>query len=169
MRKFAAAIGCLAIGAVLSSASAVAAPVGLIEEFDVDGWAYSLTSGPDGDVWFTFDRDPLRVGDAAVGRITSSGKATFFKEGLDRRSALGNMVVGPDGNLWFADQGKRPAVGRITPPGTDHRVQPGSIRKASPATSSPVPTATSGSSTPARRRQSAASPPKASSLSSVPA
>lgn len=117
MRKFAAAIGCLAIGAVLSSASAVAAPVGLIEEFDVDGWAYSLTPGPGGAVWFTFDRDPLRVGDSAIGRITSSGKTTFFRDGLDRRSALGNMVLGPDGNLWFADQGRRPAIGRVTPQG----------------------------------------------------
>lgn len=124
MRKFAAAIGCLAIAAVLSSASASAAPVGLIEEFDVGGWAYSLTPGPGGDIWFSFDRDPVRVGDAAVGRITSRGRTTFFKAGLDRRSALGKMVLGADGNLWFADNGGRPAIGRITPQGqiTEFRV-----------------------------------------------
>ncbi len=117
MKKLAAAIGCLAIGAVFSTASAAAAPVGLIEEFDVGGWAYSLTPGPDGNVWFTFDRDPIRVGDAAIGRIDSHGMETFFKAGLDWRSALGNMIVGSDGNLWFADHGKRPAIGRITPEG----------------------------------------------------
>jgi virginiamycin B lyase len=124
MRGFAATLGCLAIGAVLWTASATAAPVGLIEEFDVDGWAYSLTPGPGGEIWFTFDRDPIRIGDAAIGRITSRGEATFFKAGLDRRSALGNMVVGADGNLWFADHGKRPAIGRITPQGqiTEFRI-----------------------------------------------
>jgi virginiamycin B lyase len=117
MKKFAAAIGCLAIGAVFSTASAAAAPVGLIEEFDVGGWAYSLTPGPGGDVWFSFDRDPVRSGDTAIGRIGSNGKATLYRSGLDPRSALGNMVLGPDGNLWFADHGKRPAIGRITPAG----------------------------------------------------
>jgi streptogramin lyase len=117
MRKLAASVGCFAIGVVLCTASAAAAPVGLIEEFPVDGWAYSLTPGPDGNVWFTFDRDPLRSGDAAIGRITPRGEATFFRAGLDRRSALGNMVAGADGNLWFADHGRRPAIGRVTAQG----------------------------------------------------
>jgi virginiamycin B lyase len=107
----------LAIAAVLCTTSASAAPVGLIEEFDVDGWAYSLTPGPGGDIWFSFDRDPVRVGDAAIGRITPGGKTVFFKAGLDRRSAPGKMALGADGNLWFADNGKRPAIGRITPEG----------------------------------------------------
>jgi streptogramin lyase len=117
MRKLAATIGCLAIAAVLCTASASARPVGLIEEFDVGGWAYSLTPGPGGDVWFTFDRDPVRTADAAIGRITPGGKTTFFRAGLDPRSALGQMVGGPDGNLWFADAGKRPAIGRVTAAG----------------------------------------------------
>lgn len=117
MRKLTAAFGCLAIVAVLSAAGAAATPVGLIEEFDVDGWAYSLTPGPGGDVWFTFDRDPVRTGDAAIGRITSRGKTTFYRAGLDPRSALGDMVLGADGSLWFADGGKRPAIGRVTPAG----------------------------------------------------
>lgn len=117
MRKLAVTLGCLAIGAVLSTASAAAAPVGLVKEYDVDGWAYSLTPGPGGDVWFTFDRDPVRVGDAAIGRITPAGKTTFYRAGLDRRSAPGDMVLGPDGNLWFADNGKQAAIGRVTPQG----------------------------------------------------
>lgn len=117
MRKLAAAIGCLAIGAFSCAASAAAAPVGMVEEFDVGGWAYSLTPGPGGDVWFTFDGDPVRSGDAAIGRITSQGKTTFYRAGLDSHSALGDMVRGPDGSLWFADAGKRPAIGRVTPAG----------------------------------------------------
>ena len=117
MRRFAAALGCLAICASFWAVSASAQPVGLIEEFDIDGWAYSLTPGPDGNVWFSFDRDPVLTGDAAIGRITPQGKTTFFRSGLDPRSAVGEMTVGPDGNLWFADDGKRPAIGRITPQG----------------------------------------------------
>lgn len=108
---------CLIVGASLPAANAAAEPVGLIEGFDVGGWAYSLTPGPGDDIWFTFDRDPLRNGDSAIGRINPQGKATFYRAGLDPRSALGNMAVGPDGNLWFADHGKRPAIGRITPQG----------------------------------------------------
>jgi streptogramin lyase len=130
-----AALGCLAICALLWTASASAEPVGLIEEFDVGGWAYSLTPGPDGDVWFSFDRDPVRIGDTAIGRITPQGKTTFFRAGLDRRSGPGVMTLGPDGNLWFGDDGKRPAIGRITPQGTiaefraglDSKSRPGSI------------------------------------------
>jgi streptogramin lyase len=117
MRKFAALVGCLAIGAALCTGSAAAAPVGLVKEYDVGGWAYSLTPGPGGDVWFTFDRDPVRTGDAAIGRITPHGQTTFFRDGLDPGSALGDMVLGPDGSLWFADLGRRPAVGRVTPGG----------------------------------------------------
>jgi streptogramin lyase len=119
MKWLAAALGCLAICALPLTASASAAqPVGMVEEFYVSGWAYSPTPGPDGDVWFSLDRDPVRIGDTAIGRITPQGKTTLFKAGLDRRSAPGAMVLGPDGNLWFADDGKRPAIGRITPAGT---------------------------------------------------
>jgi virginiamycin B lyase len=135
MRRFAAALGCLAIGAFLCTASASASPVGLIEEFDVGGWTYSLTPGPGGDVWFSFDRDPVLSGDAAIGRITPQGKTTLYKEGLDRRSGPGGMALGPDGTIWFADDGRRPAIGRITPQGTitefraglDPKSKPGSI------------------------------------------
>lgn len=133
MGKFAAATGCLAIVAVLCAASASAAPVGLIEEFDVDGWAYSLTPGPGGDVWFTFDRDPVRVGDAAIGRVTPGGKTTFFRAGLDPRSGLGDMVLGPDGNLWFADAGRRPAIGRVTPTGEITEFRAGLDPRSKPA------------------------------------
>jgi streptogramin lyase len=129
-----AALGCLAICALLWTASASAEPVGLIEELDVGGWAYSLVPGPGGGVWFTFDRDPARSGDAAVGRITAQGKTTFFRAGLDRRSNLGDMTLGPDGNLWFADDGKRPAIGRITPQGSITEFRAGLAPKSRPGT-----------------------------------
>lgn len=135
MKRPAIALGCLAVCSLLWTANASAQPVGMVEEFYVGGWAYSLTPGPGGDVWFSFDRDPVLSGDAAIGRITPEGKTTLFKAGLDRRSGPGVMTLGPDGNLWFGDDGKRPAIGRITPQGTiaefraglDPKSRPGSI------------------------------------------
>jgi streptogramin lyase len=117
MRVLAVTAGCLAICVALCAASAAAEPVGLIEEFDVDGYAFSLTPGPDGNVWFSFDDDLNRPGGSAIGRITPGGKVTMFRAGLNPRSDLGQVVVGPDGNLWFSNHGKRPAIGRITPQG----------------------------------------------------
>jgi streptogramin lyase len=116
--RFAAAVGCLAIGAVLLTASASASPVGLIEEFYVGGSVVSLAPGPDGNVWFTFDRDFNSPEGGAIGRITSRGKVTKFTAGLDRRSEPGNIAAGPDQNLWFGDYGRKPAIGRVTPQGT---------------------------------------------------
>ena len=34
-----------------------------------------------------------------------------------RHSLPFEITAGADGNLWFTDQGKRPAIGRITPQG----------------------------------------------------
>jgi streptogramin lyase len=134
-----AVLGCLAICALLWTASASAQPIGLVEEFYVGGWAYSPTPGPAGDVWFSFDRDPVRVGDTAIGRITPDGKTTFFTKGLDRRSGPGDMTLGPDGNIWFADDGKRPAIGRITPQGTIDEFRAGLAPRGRPGAIVPGP------------------------------
>jgi virginiamycin B lyase len=117
MRKFVVAVGCLAVVVVLCAASAGAAPVGLVEEFDVDGSAIALAPGPDGNVWFTYDRDFNSPRGSAIGRISSRGKASLFRSGFRKGSELGDIVLGPDGNLWFTDHGKQPAIGRITPQG----------------------------------------------------
>ncbi len=106
---------CLAtIALLLLPAGALAAPAGMIEEFDVGGWAYSLTPAPDGNLWFSFDRDPVRTGDTAIGRMTPAGKTTLFRAGLGPAGAPGALTVGPEGNLWFADDGRKPAIGRVT-------------------------------------------------------
>jgi streptogramin lyase len=132
MKRSAVALGCLAICALLWTASASAQPVGLVEEFYVGGWAYSPTPGPGGNVWFSFDRDPVRSDDEAVGRITPQGQVTEFSAGLDPYSDLGDMAVGPDGNLWFADHGRRPAIGHITPQGTITEFRAGLDPKSKP-------------------------------------
>jgi len=46
------------------------------------------------------------------------GAITEFTSGLNAGSIPDGMAAGVDGNLWFADRGSTPAVGRITPSGT---------------------------------------------------
>jgi hypothetical protein len=41
-----------------------------------------------------------------------------FTAGLNPGSKPYELVEGPDGNLWFTDDGSTPAIGRITPSGT---------------------------------------------------
>jgi hypothetical protein len=70
----------------------------------------AITSGPDGNLWFT-DYDA-----GAVGRITPSGVITEFSAGLTANIGPWGITSGPDGNLWFTDYDGG-AIGRITPSG----------------------------------------------------
>lgn len=77
-----------------------------------------LVIGPDGNLWFTeYDA-------GAIGRLTMQGQFARFSvpvpplEGvlqprLAARSRPLNIAVGPDGNLWFTDEGLN-KIGRIT-------------------------------------------------------
>ncbi len=80
-----------------------------ITEFPVpDGPAaapYSITSGPDGNLWYT---DPYR---AYIGRITTAGAITEF---YARGGWPEGIAPGPDGNLWFTVSR---GIGRITASG----------------------------------------------------
>lgn len=84
-----------------------------------------IVVGPDNNLWFT---DPTQDGTPAIGRITPSGTITEFSSGVNQASnpisvrEPTDMIVGPDGNLWFTDRDYRgkvqPAIGRITPSGS---------------------------------------------------
>ena len=73
--------------------------------FCMDG----ITTGPDGNVWFT---EPIK---GKIGRLDPlTGITTEFAipgGGFPLR-----ITAGPDGNLWFADNGTS-SVGRVTPLG----------------------------------------------------
>jgi virginiamycin B lyase len=83
----------------------------LLNEVRVPGGdtIYSITTGPDGALWFTDE------GGNAVGRVTVDGQLTEFA--LPHRGSFPNAITtGPDGNLWFTEtDGNR--IGRITPGG----------------------------------------------------
>jgi len=88
-------------------------PAGEFTEFALPGrggYPTRLTLGPDGNVWFT-ERNSDRVG-----KITPSGEVTTFP--LPYYARPGDIAVGADGALWFAEEGNEtPAIGRITTSG----------------------------------------------------
>ena len=69
-----------------------------------------ITSGPDGNLWFTED------GAGNVGRITTSGVTTLFPTPSACAQACG-ITTGPNGNLWFSETGSN-QIGQITTTGT---------------------------------------------------
>jgi streptogramin lyase len=81
---------------------------------------WGITSGPDGNTWFTEETGN------AVGRVTPGAVITEFTAGFPTGSPRG-IVTGPDGNLWVAQAGGDGAIARVT--------------KAGEVTEFPVPTA----------------------------
>src|SRR5262245_46506079 len=57
------------------------------------------------------------------------GQITEFSAGLNPGAFMSGITPGPDGNLWFADSGPTPAIGRLTPDGvfTEFALPPGSV------------------------------------------
>lgn len=102
-------------------------PAGQITEFKVStqfGIASmlsgSITTGPDGALWFTDG------GASAIGRMTASGQATEWatptRASEPGETTLGNethgITTGADGNLWFTeDHNGAGQIGRCTPQG----------------------------------------------------
>lgn len=71
---------------------------------------FGITTGPDGNLWFT------ESSANQIGRITPDGQITEFPIPTPS-SQLGAITAGPDGNLWFAEFGSAHQIGRITPEG----------------------------------------------------
>lgn len=81
-----------------------------------------ITSGPDGNLWFTLPAGTGSSGNTHyIGQITPSGAMTFFPvPTLD--SFPSGIATGGDGNLWFTETGPSwidgSRIGRITPAGS---------------------------------------------------
>ena len=69
-----------------------------------------ITVAADGNLWIS------QFMPGGVARITTGGTITQFAKGLN--SGAGNekdqLVPGPDGNLWFTDDGTKPAIGKVS-------------------------------------------------------
>jgi hypothetical protein len=76
------------------------------------GYPYQITTGPDGNLWFT-DRAHLIV------KMSPAGKFTTFRVPTNNGTP-DDIAKGPDGNLWFTLDGTDSSsrIGRITPSGT---------------------------------------------------
>src|ERR1700748_2809154 len=94
--------------------------VGVIHELSAGSnravYLSGLATGPDGNIWFT-NSGCMGVGHCTIARLTAGGTVVAFRHGLDAGSVPLAIASGADGNLWFTDQGRRPAIGRVTPNG----------------------------------------------------
>jgi streptogramin lyase len=72
---------------------------------------YGITSGPDGNLWFTEENGHK------IGRITTGGTITEFSSGLTANSEPVGITAGPDNNLWFAEFNDS-KIGQIATGGT---------------------------------------------------
>ena len=83
----------------------------------------SITEGPDGNLWFTENLgQPGTSNTVAIGQITPAGQIQTFAlpKKVENGPWVGNITVGPDGNLWFPisyGYNDRDAIGRITAKG----------------------------------------------------
>ena len=78
-----------------------------------------IVSGPDNALWFTEGAGNVNSTGAAIGRITTSGIISRYPISTAFGSFLNplEIVVGPDGALWFTDAGTD-KIGRISTDGT---------------------------------------------------
>src|ERR1019366_1833217 len=87
-------------------------PSGSITEFhaglDPMSLQNDITVGADGNLWIEQSMP------GGVARITTAGVITEFTAGLNMGagSEKDRIVTGPDGNLWFTDNGTTKAIGR---------------------------------------------------------
>jgi virginiamycin B lyase len=64
-----------------------------------------IAAGPDGAMWFTEYETygSYVVRESKVGRITMTGRVSEYSQGLSGSSGPGDIVAGPDGNMWFVE------------------------------------------------------------------
>jgi streptogramin lyase len=86
--------------------------LGNVTEFTVptaNSQPAEITTGPDGNLWFT------EFYSNKIGKITPSGAVTEFPIPTGNSQPVG-ITAGPDGNLWFTEAAGN-KVGKITPAG----------------------------------------------------
>jgi streptogramin lyase len=98
---------------LISTAIPTSPPSITITEFPIPTTSSApvdITTGPDGNLWFTEENENK------IGRITANGTITEFSIPTTNSFPDG-ITTGPDGNLWFTES-KGDKIGRITANGT---------------------------------------------------
>lgn len=111
----------LVVPATAAATSVAQAPpvVGEVSEYELGAGTRptALVSVPDGNLWFAGVRYVSGGFTDVLGRVTPQGQVSEFELGTHPDNVgLSDIVVGPDGNLWFTEGG-RTKVGRITTAG----------------------------------------------------
>ena len=84
---------------------------GAISHFATTSDPRSVTTGPDGNVWFI---GGAGMATGAIGYITPAGAITEITTGFSGISPDPEAIApGPDGNMWFLDVGNPYAVGHV--------------------------------------------------------
>jgi streptogramin lyase len=100
----------------LSSIARVS-PAGQVTEFPIGGDAIptSITSGPDAHLWFVDSIGPFVARRQELRRVSTDGviEQVLFAQNRQGLSAPSSIITGPDGNLWFADNGYS-EIARVT-------------------------------------------------------
>ena len=107
------AAGTLALVAVTGAPAQAATPFGTVENHGLSLQApEAITTGPDGNLWFT--------NGGSIGRITPAGSITVFPIG--DAGMTNDIAAGPDGNLWVTlyNAGQ---LARVTPAGVITEMQ----------------------------------------------
>jgi virginiamycin B lyase len=86
----------------------------VLKVFPISADATSITTGPDGNLWFA-EAGLASNGPDRIGRLTPAGALTEFPLATSSITGL-KIISGPDGNLWF-NQPATGQIGRITPSG----------------------------------------------------
>jgi virginiamycin B lyase len=109
----------LIASAVALLACPAAASAGITEfttGLTAGGAPADITTGPDGNLWFT-----EQAGLGGIGRITTGGAVTEYAAGLTPGFSIGDVpshiTAGPDGALWFTGEGGNGLIGRLDPAG----------------------------------------------------
>jgi virginiamycin B lyase len=88
-------------------------PISTYRKFQVV--PHGVAAGPDGNLWFTLGPDTIGQdnADSWIGRMAPTGAVNLYPLPLD--ASIGGptgITTGPDGMLWFGDQG---VIGRLDP------------------------------------------------------
>ena len=105
-------IVCVLLGCTLAASAQQATNKVSMIEYPVPTAASipsTITTGPDGALWFTEQHGPN------IGRITTAGVITEFLVPTPRSDPYG-LTFGPDGALWFTEYSGN-KIGRITTAG----------------------------------------------------
>lgn len=105
------------LSGVASGATVVELTGGVTPGFSANMQPNAITTGPDGNIWFTES-----AGSGGVARVNPNGSVTELiggvTPGLSANMLPNQITTGPDGNIWFTESADPGGVARVNSDGT---------------------------------------------------